>query len=175
MSLPNPGQDAVPFTTLTAQFYDETIENIEALADGSGLDDGAVGPAKRSGGYYALVHDFGSGTGSVSITSVPFQPRALTVMAIDNDSAIGAYNANGYAVDTSPIVQGGSFSTFTSSGPAFSTVKSSSACFISVQPGSLTPRFSASVTSFNSNGITVNKTTGNASAVNRTFHIVFQA
>lgn len=43
MPLPNPDQDAVPFTILTAQFYDETIENIEALADGSGLNNGAVG------------------------------------------------------------------------------------------------------------------------------------
>lgn len=46
MSLPNPGQDAIPFTPLTAEFYDETIENIEALADGTGLDDGAITYAK---------------------------------------------------------------------------------------------------------------------------------
>lgn len=38
MDLPNPGQDAVPFTPLTAQFYDETIENIEALAAALGGD-----------------------------------------------------------------------------------------------------------------------------------------
>lgn len=43
MPLPNPGQDAVPFTTLTAEFYDNTIENIESLADGTGFDAGAVG------------------------------------------------------------------------------------------------------------------------------------
>lgn len=42
MPLPNPGQDAVPFTTLTAQFYDETIENIESLADGSGMDNDSI-------------------------------------------------------------------------------------------------------------------------------------
>jgi hypothetical protein len=42
MSLPNSGMDAVPFTPLTAEFLDDMIENIESLADGSGLDNGAI-------------------------------------------------------------------------------------------------------------------------------------
>lgn len=45
MSLPNPGMDAVPFTPLTAEFLDNMIENIEALADGSGLDAGSISNA----------------------------------------------------------------------------------------------------------------------------------
>lgn len=48
MALPNPGQDAVPFTTLTAQFYDDTIENVESLAAGTGLNDGVITNAKLS-------------------------------------------------------------------------------------------------------------------------------
>lgn len=56
MSLPNPGQDAVPFTPLTAEFYDDTIENIEALAAGTGLDDDSVIPAKLSNPYKAKAH-----------------------------------------------------------------------------------------------------------------------
>lgn len=36
MALPYPGLDAVPFTTLPAEFLDKMNANIEALADGSG-------------------------------------------------------------------------------------------------------------------------------------------
>ena len=42
MALPNPGMDAVPFTPLTAEFLDDMIENIESLADGTGIGDKAV-------------------------------------------------------------------------------------------------------------------------------------
>ena len=38
MSLPYPGLDAVPFTPITAEFNDKIIANIEAVADGTGLD-----------------------------------------------------------------------------------------------------------------------------------------
>lgn len=43
MPLPHPGLDAVPFTPLTAEFLDNMNENIESLATGTGLNDGAVG------------------------------------------------------------------------------------------------------------------------------------
>lgn len=46
MSLPNPGMDAVPFTPITSEWGDQIIENIEALADGSGLDDGIIDSSK---------------------------------------------------------------------------------------------------------------------------------
>ena len=42
MSLPNPSMDAVPFTPLTAEFLDDMIQNIEALAAGTGQDTGSV-------------------------------------------------------------------------------------------------------------------------------------
>lgn len=42
MSLPNPGMDAVPFTPITSEWGDDIIENIEALAAGTGLNAGAV-------------------------------------------------------------------------------------------------------------------------------------
>lgn len=46
--LPYPDQDAVPFTTLTAQFYDETIANIESLSAGTGFENGAIPYAAMS-------------------------------------------------------------------------------------------------------------------------------
>lgn len=46
MSLPNPGMDFTAYQTLTATEMDNLVENIEALADGSGLDNSAVTPAK---------------------------------------------------------------------------------------------------------------------------------
>lgn len=48
MALPNPGMDFTAFDTLPAASLDDLVENIEALADGSGLDDGAVTPNKLS-------------------------------------------------------------------------------------------------------------------------------
>lgn len=42
--LPNPGMDFTPFDTLPAASLDEMVENIEALADGSGLDVSSIVP-----------------------------------------------------------------------------------------------------------------------------------
>lgn len=41
-NLPNPGMDFTPFDILTAEEMDDLVENIESLADGSGIGDGAV-------------------------------------------------------------------------------------------------------------------------------------
>lgn len=48
MALPNPSMSFSPFAILTAEEMNDLVENIEALADGSGLDDGAIGPAKTT-------------------------------------------------------------------------------------------------------------------------------
>ena len=69
MALPNPGMDAVPFTPLTAEFLDDIIENIESLADGTGIGDGAVTAAKietqqawQTVAYAAGWGDYDAGT-----------------------------------------------------------------------------------------------------------------
>lgn len=43
MSLPNPSMSFSPFAILTAEELNELVENIESLADGSGIGDGAIG------------------------------------------------------------------------------------------------------------------------------------
>lgn len=50
MSLPNAGMTFTPFDPLPASDLNDLVENIEALADGSGLDDGAVTNAKLATG-----------------------------------------------------------------------------------------------------------------------------
>lgn len=46
MSLPNPGMSFTPFDQLPASSLNDMVENIESLADGSGLDIGAVTASK---------------------------------------------------------------------------------------------------------------------------------
>jgi len=53
MSLPNPDMNFTAFDILTAAEMNQLVENIEALADGSGLDDGAVTPNKLGTGAAA--------------------------------------------------------------------------------------------------------------------------
>lgn len=77
--LPNPGMDFTPFDTLPAAELDKIVENIEALSDGSGLEDAAVTPEK-------LV----AGTG----TSWDYQSYVPTV------TLTGGASANGNAVIT---------------------------------------------------------------------------
>lgn len=50
MSLPNPGMTFTPFDTLTAAEQNDLVENIEALANGTGLDDTSITPAKLQSG-----------------------------------------------------------------------------------------------------------------------------
>jgi hypothetical protein len=50
MSLPNTISPVSPFDVILSETTNEMIENIEALADGSGLDDGAVTSSKLATG-----------------------------------------------------------------------------------------------------------------------------
>lgn len=80
MSLPNPGMDFTPFDTLPAASLDDIVENIEALADGSGLDDGSIVPANLIAGtgtswtWSSFTPTFtyagGGSTGNAAITGL---------------------------------------------------------------------------------------------------------
>lgn len=50
MALPNPSMDFTALNVLTAAELDDFVENIEALADGSGLDDASITNAKLATG-----------------------------------------------------------------------------------------------------------------------------
>lgn len=83
MPLPYPGQDAVPFTTLTAQFYDETIANIESLADGSGLDSNAVGIIRLNSMETTDVQN-----GSALVASTWTDTFANKSFTVDNSTSV---------------------------------------------------------------------------------------
>jgi hypothetical protein len=53
-NLPNQNMDFVPLATLPAADLDKLVDNIESLADGSGIGDGAITSIKTSfGGNYS--------------------------------------------------------------------------------------------------------------------------
>lgn len=134
------------------------------------IADSSITPAKRTGGIYAVVKDWGSGTGSASITGVPFAPQGFICFSTANPSNINKHSS-GYAYDTGGgITQGVQAGSVGSS--AEGSTNSTSACFLDPTTGG-SSNFEAAVTSFNSDGITVNKTKASSTAYERTYHIIF--
>lgn len=98
-NLPNQSMSFSPFAILTAEELNDLVENIESLADGSGIGDGAIDttqladesvtPDKRSGGYMAGFFTAPSTTGNYSVTGVGFKPKlvvfAVSYTSSDND------------------------------------------------------------------------------------------
>lgn len=75
MPLPFPNMDFDPFQILTAAEMDQMVANDQALADGSGLNDGAVTPEKLQSGagtswaWQSWTPTYGAG-GSMTYTNV---------------------------------------------------------------------------------------------------------
>lgn len=95
MPLPNPGMSFTPFDPLPASDLTDLVENIEALADGSGLADGAVTGAKLSTsaikiGYAERTTVFTTTTANafVDVTSLSVE---VTVPSGGRDVKITAY------------------------------------------------------------------------------------
>lgn len=97
MSLPYPGMDFTPFDILTASELDQMVENIESLADGTGLDAAAVTPSKRSGGFKvgSIAGSTFSTTGSKPITGLGFKPKFIRFRGFGADNAGAAGSAEG--------------------------------------------------------------------------------
>lgn len=92
MSLPNPDMDFTPFDVLTAEELDEMVANIEALADGSGIGDGAVTPSKLG-----LGQQTASESASGTTTSLSYTPT-LSGSPGTNPSVTVNIGANGVAL-----------------------------------------------------------------------------
>lgn len=93
MSLPNPAMNFTAFDILTAAEMNELVENIEALADGSGLDTNAIPAAALATnaiklGYAQITSNFTTTsttavqvTGLSSSVTVPAGGRSIRVTA----------------------------------------------------------------------------------------------
>ena len=68
MSLPNPGMTFTPFDPLPASDLNDLVENIEAIADGSGLDDDSVTLDKTDTSTWGEVDLPAAGTTTVNVT-----------------------------------------------------------------------------------------------------------
>jgi hypothetical protein len=151
MPLPNPGQDAVPFTTLTAQFYDETIENIESLADGSGFDAGAVVQDAVIG---TLTGATLGTTGNKAVTGVGFTPKIVMFDIVPSNSATVVLDGSGAMTASGQYTK-----SFSGSSGGHSRYGSTSNCISWVSAGSVTPSLLASRVSMDADGFTINVTT----------------
>lgn len=153
----------------SAAKWNQLGENDAGFRDGTNISDGVITPAHRSGGFYGVAHDFSTGTGTKTITGVPFAPKALIVLGHGAGSGTTYTNTDGYAVDGSPIVQGAKPGA-ASTAAAFST-SSETAAFYSRTPAA--DQFIGAVTDFTSDGIEVNVTTNAGTAGYTKFHILF--
>lgn len=175
-SLPayNPGGLNTPRFTLSSLitlFFNNIPSSVITTAS---IQDNAVTPTKRSGGFYAAAIDIGaggSGTGPRSFTGFGFKPKAIIVIgARTSGTAIVSYN--GYAYDTgSSITQGCHSGAFSQTGPTGATQDTTSNAFYTIGSSGATD-FLAAVTSFDTDGMTVNVTTGSATLAFRTYHVI---
>ncbi|MBB0998314.1 hypothetical protein G6024_14670 [Dietzia maris] len=118
------------------------------------IPDGSVSPEKRSGGFYAAQITFSAGTGVKSLTGFGFRPKMIQV-TIGVSSGATDFQASGTAVDGSPIVQ--NFSASSSGTGSFRTIYGTNGTFVATSGAANI--YHGSVTSFDSDGVTVNVTT----------------
>lgn len=79
MPLPYPTKVVLPFDIATAQDMNERHANDVALSNGTGLDDGAVTPEKRSGGI--AKGSFTSAVGDYTVNTLNFRPTSVEFIA----------------------------------------------------------------------------------------------
>ena len=167
-NLPNQNMVFTPFDILTAAEQNQLVENIESLADGTGIGDDAVTPEKRSGGFWQLNYTF-SETGSINLTNVPFRPKAINVIS-RRVSGTAQVAGQGMATDNNGVIMQGAQSSAQSNTGVAQTIDSTTAAFL--VSGSTSTDFVGQVTSFNEDGITVNVTTSSG-GVSGNFSIQF--
>lgn len=80
MALPNLGMVFTPFDPLPASDLNDIVENVEALAAGTGLNDAAVTPDKITSGAVTARYDTLTGTASTSYTTIANSPSVTTTV-----------------------------------------------------------------------------------------------
>lgn len=153
-NLPFPGKVYNPFDILTAEELNEDVANIESLADGSGIGDGAITPDKRAGGFATGTLNGNSAT--VTISNLGFRPKAVEFAGLWSDSTSFAQTFSGVAVDGSPISNYSSYMIVGSTGLVART-SSATHCIRVVSTVGAVQNLGA-VTSFTSTGFVVSFT-----------------
>ena len=120
-NLPYPSKVYVPFDILTADELNEDVANIEALADGSGIGDGAIGNTDLANNAVTAVKtNFGGNystsevnTGFTWVNSKPVYKRTFTGSVVFG--WVGSTNlttgvetlisASGYIIDEDSVTQ----------------------------------------------------------------------
>lgn len=160
MALPNPGMVAVPFDIYTAEELNDTYANIEALADGSGLDDGAVTADKID---FATVGidggTFTPNTTTIKITT-GFKPREVEFFFFPA-TATSLYESKGWSINTSSGIKHRSATVY-GGGSSFRRVSSSA---YSILLTNATSTFvQGAVTSFDDDGFTITMSSAGGSS-----------
>lgn len=152
-----------PFDILTAEEMNDLVENIEALAAGTGLNDGVVTPSKRAGGFaVGVIPNATLGTtGNKPITGVGFMPKMVrfTVLPVTNSTA--STTGNGVMSTTSQFAT----STASIGGSTLARASITTGAILWIGANGATSLV-ASYVSMNADGFTINVTTAsNAFAV----------
>ena len=103
-NLPNQNMDFVPLATLPASDLDKLVENIESLADGSGIGDGAVTDAKRPRMKSCIVNRDTQTVSNASEGSISFDTEILdtdNMWASTNPTKVFVPEAGLYMVNAS--------------------------------------------------------------------------
>lgn len=103
-NLPNPGMAFTPFDILTAAELNDISENVDALATGSGIGDGAITPTKINLGPTTAVVATDQGTTSTSFTDLATTGPAATVTIGTNGLALAFWSAEIYNVSAQKYV-----------------------------------------------------------------------
>lgn len=145
-----------------------------AAAIASSFADGAITPAKRSGGFYVKLHTFSSGTGSEAITGVGFKPKAVLAFGSETSASSGTQKfAFGCAYDNSGTPAHSRFSMGLNLSTAVGDSSDGTSVLVSLVNAGGSAEFTCAVTSFDSDGITVNKTVGGSTADRRQYTLMF--
>ncbi len=158
--------DFDPLDVLTAAELDDLVENDQALAAGTGLNDASVTPAKRTGGFYIgeITGATLGSTGNKAVTGVGFTPKMVRfTLRTPSAGTTSAINGTGGMTPT--------FQFFTinfSSATASRRTGSTTACI--GWTDDTTTQLSCSYVSMDADGFTINVAT--ASSI---FPVVYEA
>lgn len=186
-TLPSDGQtiDAADVNTPINAILSEFNGNIDndniksaAAINGSKIADATITNAKLAAlktnqGVYAMLWEATSlGTGSKTITGVGFKPRVVIVQGHARSSISENSHASGMACDTGSSIYQYSHGGYSNDGGQNYNVYSGSN-FVSTT--STSTQLQAAVTSFDSDGITVNITTNTGSSTYGKVSLLFLA